>query len=115
MIETIIDVIVWLGELLGVKRIRRWLRLEEKEPYFVDGTQDDALLSDPIVGPAVQKARESGLQLAWFPIAQVPAKLNRGYQHVRTADRRQIRHNRGSETPDTTVLLAIGVTDSRPE
>ncbi len=77
--------ILWVATgLIGLERVRQWLRLAEKPPYVVDLHYKYCPESDPKFGEIFQAAKDAGRNPQWFPVGSKQTKMREGFELLRT-------------------------------
>ena len=91
--------------VVGSERIRRWIRLEEPEPYFVAGVQDHVIDKDPVVGPIVKAEKALGNKTLWVQSHQALARKLDGCDYLRAGRRRIMFRSKQMAHGDSVVLM----------
>ncbi len=101
--------ILWVATgLIGLERVRQWLRLVEKPPYVVDLHYKHCPENDPKVGEIFQAAKDAGRNPQWFPVESEQTKMREGFELLRTqGGRRIIYSSKTLAHGDEIVMMAL--------
>lgn len=92
-------------QVIGIERIRRWVRLEEPEPYYVSSTSGRDFENDTVVAALVKLEHEAGNQTSWQAAHLAPARLNEGFEYLRTNHRKIVHRSKTYAHGDEVVLM----------
>ena len=83
--------ILWVATgLIGLERVRQWLRLVEKPPYVVALRYKLRPEDDPVIGEIFRTAKDAGRTPQWFPVGSEQTQMREGFELLRTQDREPI-------------------------
>ncbi len=101
--------ILWVATgLIGLERVRQWLRLVEKPPYVVAHRYKQCPEDDPVIGKVFQAARDAGRNPQWFPVDIEQTKMREGFALLRTqGGRRIIYRSKTLAHGDEIVMMAL--------
>ena len=101
--------ILWVATgLIGLERVRQWLRLVEKPPYVVAHRYKQCPEGDPVIGEIFRAAKDAGRNPQWFPVGSEQTKKREGFELLRTqGGRRIIYPSKTLAHGDEIVMMAL--------
>jgi hypothetical protein len=101
--------ILWVATgLIGLERVRQWLRLVEKPPYVVAHRYKQCPEGDPVIGEIFRAAKDAGRNPQWFPVGSEQTKMREGFELLRTqGGRRIIYPSKTLAHGDEIVMMAL--------